>query len=91
MKKYWFKPKQFWKWFAAYYPVTKEGWIVTIGAIGAILLIFTNTNLQPHSLNDLFFKTAPGIIVVFLIFDIISFRIGEYPAWWKKYHENNKN
>ena len=88
MRKYWFKPKQFWRWFAAYYPVTKEGWITTIGAIAAIVYIAVGADAESHSISDTFFRMAPGVIVVLLIFDIISFRTGEYPAWWKKYHES---
>ena len=83
-EKYWFKPKQFWRWFAAYYPITKEGWITTIVAIAAIAYIAVGADAELRSVSDAFFKIAPGVIVVLLIFDIISFRTGEYPAWWKK-------
>ena len=88
MKKYWFKPKKFWRWFAAYYPITREGWITTIGALVAIFLIFMNADGQSHSVSDAFFTSAPKIIIVLLAFDIISFRTGEYPSWWNKNHES---
>ena len=91
MKRYWFKPKKFWKCFAAYYPVTKEGWCVTLILFAILMLIISYADAGSHSASDTLLKAAPGIIIVFLIFDIISFRTGEYPAWWKKYHETNKN
>mgnify|MGYP003393539191 FL=1 len=71
MKKYWFKPKQFWKWFAAYYPVTKEGWIITtiLGAILAAIFLFVD--FQSRSLGETLYGIALPWIVIFLIFDII--------------------
>jgi hypothetical protein len=84
MKRYWFKPKQFWKWFAAYYPVTKEGWVVTIISVAILVVVFLFVDAQSHSASDTLYGIALPYIVVFLIFDIISFRKGEYPEWWKK-------
>ncbi len=86
-KKFWFKPKKFWGWFAAYYPVTKEGWIITLMALLSLALIFFRADSASHSVSDTFFGAAPGIVIVFLIFDLISFRTGEYPSWWKRKNE----
>ncbi|RJQ29064.1 hypothetical protein C4571_02275 [Candidatus Parcubacteria bacterium] len=84
MRHYWFKPKRFWKWFAAYYPVSKEGWAVSIVLGAAFLGVFCYVDARSHSASDTFYGVALPWIIVLLIFDIVSFRTGEYPGWWKR-------
>lgn len=80
----WFRPARFWKWFAFYYPVSKEGWITT----GILLLIggvlFVSIDSRSHSVSDTLFSFAPWAIALFALFDLICFRRGEYPSWWKR-------
>ena len=86
-KKYWFRPKKFWGWFAAYYPASREGWTVTAAAILALVLIFLSADRASHSVSDTFFAAAPGGIIVLLIVDLICFRTGEYPSWWRRHNK----
>ena len=81
---YWFKPKRFWKWFAFYYPVNLKGWIVTIVLFVFAVLIFCRIDSTSHSVSDTLFSFAPWIIGLMLIYDLLCFRTGEYPNWWKK-------
>lgn len=76
MDPYWFKPKRFWKVFAAYYPVTWQGFLITIVLLLmalALCLVITSA---------LFYSLC--LMVLGLTFDLICFRTGEYPSWWRK-------
>ena len=81
--KYWFKPARFWKWFAAYYPVSWEGWFASIVIVTIGIVIFRKIDLQSSSVSDTLLMFAPWAIALFLIFDMLCFRRGEYPSWWK--------
>jgi hypothetical protein len=82
---YWFKPKRFWGVFAAYYPVTGAGWLTTILLAAVAVAIFLHADARSHSVSDTLIGAAPGLIIVFLIFDLITFRTGEYPSWWPRF------
>jgi hypothetical protein len=84
-KKYWFKPKRFWGWFAAYYPVSAGGWAVTIIAFAVLVWKFREVDSKSHSGSDTLLAFAPWFILVGLALDIIMRKTGEYPAWWKKW------
>lgn len=84
MKRYWFKPKRFWGWFAAYYPVSREGWILTFLAAVAIALIFFSADRTSHLASDTLYGFFVGIVVVLLVLDIIIRLTSEYPRWWHK-------
>jgi uncharacterized membrane protein len=81
--KYWFKPARFWKWFAAYYPASWEGWFATVVLVSIGVVIFRKIDLQSHSVSDTLLMFAPWAIALFLMFDMLCFRRGEYPSWWK--------
>ncbi len=81
--KYWFKPARFWKWFAAYYPVSWEGWLASLVLLALGVIIFRKIDLQSHSGSDTLLMFAPWAIALFLMFDMLCFRRGEYPSWWK--------
>jgi len=83
-KTYWFKPKRFWRWFAAYYPVSLEGWAAMVLTLVALGLVFFLVDRTSHSVSDTFYAFAPWAVIILLAFDLISFRTGEYPSWWKK-------
>lgn len=76
VRNYWFKPRRFWKVFAAYYPVTWQGFVITIVllslAIGLCILI---TSIITYLII---------VLALALIFDILCLQTGEYPSWWKK-------
>ncbi|EKD76407.1 MAG: hypothetical protein ACD_43C00123G0001 [uncultured bacterium] len=84
MSNYWFKPKRFWKYFAAYYPVTWPGWVLTALLISSAGIIFIIINTNTLSFSDTLINFSPYAILLGLIFDFSCFRTGEYPAWWKK-------
>ncbi len=81
---FWFKPARFWKWFAAYYPASWQGWLVTLIIGSAAVYIFTLVDARSHSGSDTLMNFAPWAIILGLIFDLICFRTGEYPAWWRR-------
>ena len=83
-KKYWFKPARFWKWFAFYYPVSFAGWIATLVLGAALIKIFVFIDANSHSGSDTLITFAPWAIAILLLFDLLCFRFGEYPSWWKK-------
>ena len=82
-KPYWFKPARFWKWFAAYYPVTWQGWVVSVLAVVLLIKIFIFVDSRSHSVSDTLLGIAPWFIAIGLAFDMMCFRKGEYPAWWR--------
>jgi hypothetical protein len=85
--KYWFRPARFWKWFAFYYPVSKEGWIVTTVLFLLGIKIFLMIDSHSHSVSDTLIAFAPWFIALACVFDLLCFRRGLYPSWWKKQHK----
>jgi hypothetical protein len=85
INKVWFKPKRFWKWFAAYYPVAWQGWILALTSLALITYIFSRVSAEARSLQETVYMGAPALLVLLLILDIITIRTGEYPSWWKKH------
>ncbi len=83
-RQYWFEPKRFGI-VAGYYPVTRAGWIVTLVTIIVLATIFVAVDQHSHSVSDTLIGIVLPWLVVLLIFDIISFRTGRYPSWWKRY------
>ncbi len=83
-KHYWFKPKRFWRWFAAYYPVSKEGMLITALALFLLGYVFIDTDRMSHSVSDTFYAFAPKVLLVLIAFDAVTRWRGEYPRWWKK-------
>ncbi|MEI7749999.1 MAG: hypothetical protein WCJ25_03270 [Candidatus Moraniibacteriota bacterium] len=83
-KHYWFRPARFWKWFAFYHPTSKEGWIAT----GILLFLgfgaFLSVNASSHSVSDMLLAFAPWFIAIASVFDLLCFRFGEYPGWWRR-------
>ena len=82
---YWFRPKRFWRWFAAYYPASWQGWIVTLILLALAVLVFRKIDSTSHSVSDTLFSFAPWAIAIMALFDLACFRKGEYPWWWKKH------
>ncbi len=82
--KYWFRPARFWKWFAFYYPASKEGWLVTIFLFAMAAALFRFVDSRSSSVSDTFLGFAPWFIALALVFDLLCFRRGEYPSWWRR-------
>ena len=83
-KKYWFRPARFWGRFAFYYPASRAGWAVTVVLGMAFVKIFFFVDWHSHSGSDTLISFAPWAIAIFLVFDLLCFRFGEYPPWWKR-------
>jgi hypothetical protein len=81
---YWFQPKKFWKWFAFYYPTSREGWGVTLVLVLLAVKLFLFIDARSHSGSDTLISFAPWAIALLAIFDMLCFRHGEYPSWWRK-------
>ncbi len=84
---YWFKPKRWGKWVAVYYPTSWQGWLTTLILAVVFVKMFWLADQHSHSGSDTLTMFAPWAIIIFLISDLICFRKGEYPWWWRK---NNK-
>lgn len=82
--RYWFRPARFWKWFAFYYPASRRGWGVTLMLIGIALLLFVWVDSQSHSVSDTLVAFLPWAIALMAVYDLLCFRRGEYPWWWRK-------
>lgn len=82
--KYWFKPARFWKWFAAYYPSSWQGWLITILLLIFGTYIFCSIDARSHSVSDTLIAFSPWVIALGLLFDMFCFRTGEYPKWWRR-------
>ncbi len=83
-ERYWFKPARFFKWFAFYYPVSRRGWGVTLILFGVAGIIFSFIDSRSHSGSDTLIAFAPWAIALMALFDMLCFRHGEYPSWWRK-------
>ncbi len=86
---YWFRPARFGI-FAGYYPVNAAGWTITIFTFFALLFVLMLADATSHSISDTLISTAPSAIIILLIFDLISFRTGEYPHWWRNWGRGKK-
>jgi hypothetical protein len=87
---FWFRPARFWKWFAFYYPVSKEGWIATIILLAIAFATFFSADVSSHSISDTLIGFAPWFIMIATAFDLLCFRFGEYPSWWRKKPEGKR-
>ena len=81
---YWFRPKRFWGWFAFYVPTSRAGWIATLILLALAVLLFRAIDAESHSGSDTLLSFAPWAIALLALFDLLCFRFGEYPSWWRK-------
>ncbi len=83
MQKYWFKSKSFgWGWT----PCSREGWIVTIGFIVALIALsyFMRGELESGKATN-FLIYEFGLIALLIL---IAYKTGEKPTWnWGKKKE----
>jgi len=88
LHKYWFKPAR-WGPVAVYYPSLFPGWVATFGCLFFLLYYFAFSFVMSTDVPSWILYFAPRAILVFLVFDLICFRTGEYPSWWKV-HEKHR-
>lgn len=88
--KNWFRPKRFFGWFAAYYPTSVEGWIITFAIAFVFVKTFRIVDAASHSASDTLLGFAPYAIFLMLVFDISTRLFGEYPSWWRKWKKWKK-
>jgi len=86
-RKYWFRPLKFWKIFAFFYPTSKPGYIATLLLVVPLVFLYAFIESLGMSLFDTLFQFAPWAIAFGAIFDLLCFRFGEYPSWWRKTNE----
>jgi len=89
-KKYWFQPKRFWRWFAAYYPVAWQGWVVTAIFFIALIKTFFLIDRTSHSVSDALIGFALPALGILLLADAFSYGMGAYPSWWRPIHKKRK-
>ena len=82
--RYWFRPKRFLGWFAFYVPTSLGGWFATLFLLSFATAFFFLIDRQSHSVSDTLINFAPYAVMLMLVFDILCFRLGEYPSWWRK-------
>lgn len=84
MPTYWFRPKRFWNWFAAYYPVSWQGWLVFALALVPLIYGFRSADRYSHSASDTLINFTPWFLGTALVLDFITRRKGEFPSWWRR-------
>ncbi len=80
MKKLWFKSKNYGY---GWTPCSREGWIVTIGFIFAVIALgfIFKKQLESGEVTD-YFISLGGLIIILII---IAYKTGETPKWgWGK-------
>lgn len=82
---YWFRPARFWSFFAFYYPASPAGWVATLILLTILIWAFLGADQHSHSNSDTLIGFAPWFIAMLALFDLLCFRTGEYPSWWKKW------
>lgn len=80
---YWFRPARFWKWFAFYYPASKEGWIATGILLATGVAVFLFGEGCSDSVSEALIGFVPWFVALASVFDLLCFRRGEYPDWWR--------
>ena len=84
-KKLWFKAKRYgWGW----YPVTLEGYIVTIVYIAAIIKValcaLTITEYGTNTASEFLWNYLPTVFLLSFLMIWICYKTGEKPGWhWK--------
>jgi hypothetical protein len=74
MKKVWFKKKSFgWGW----YPVSWEGWLVTLGFAFLAVWNFYRIDSKSHSVSDTLINFIPETILLTIILVFICYKTGE--------------
>ena len=81
--RYWFRPARFWRCFAFYYPASRKGWVATVILLMVAVAMFLFVKSRAQSFGDILFGFAPWCIALGAVFDLLCFRFGEYPSWWK--------
>lgn len=79
----WFKPKRFWKYWAAYYPVSWHGWAITLLLVTSLFLIYITIAVRTSSQIIILARFLPFVCIALLIYDHFSLSRGLYPSWWK--------
>lgn len=77
MKQLWFRAKRYgWGW----YPVTWQGWTITLGYVGLIFL-FASVVEKDATTEDLILIYFIPLILATGVFVGIAYKTGEKPRW----------
>ena len=78
MKKYWFRAKRYgWGWT----PASIEGWLIMFAWVVFNVWSFMHIDQSSHSGSDTLIGDALPFILSTLLFLMICYKTGEYPAW----------
>lgn len=81
---YWFKPARFWGWFAAYYPVSWPGWVISLALLALAVFVFLSVDAKSHSVSDTLIGAVVPLVAIGILFDVACRLKGEFPWWWRK-------
>jgi hypothetical protein len=70
-------------WVAIYYPVLFPGWVLTFFCLFFILYFYAFAAATTSTTSGMIYSFLPKVVIVFLVYDLACFRMGEYPYWWK--------
>jgi hypothetical protein len=73
-----------------YYPASWQGWLCTLILSVLAVIIFTQIDTRSHSGSDTLINFAIPAIALMLLYDLLCFRTGEYPYWWRRKGESVK-
>lgn len=78
MERLWFKAKQYgWGW----YPVTWEGWLVTLGYIASAFLLIHMIDPSHRTASQVFTSFIIPFAILTAILLAVCFATGEKPSW----------
>jgi hypothetical protein len=77
-KKLWFKAKHFGY---GWYPISWQGWVVTLLYIIALLSFTLSADQSSHSVSDTLISFAGPYIVLTCLLLAVCYKKGEKPEW----------
>ncbi|MGB3073579.1 MAG: hypothetical protein WBP40_03540 [Candidatus Moraniibacteriota bacterium] len=81
---YWFQPKRLVGGIAVYYPSSWGGALLLLVMILSGVVLFRFIDAASHSTSDTLIGFAHWAVALLAFFDLLCFRLGEYPSWWKQ-------
>lgn len=86
----WFEPVRFWSHWAAFYPVSWQGWMVTILIFVPLLIIYWLIIVRTTDFTLALMRFLPFLVIAFIFYDSVTLKRGSYPSWWTEKRKDNK-
>jgi len=80
----WFRPRQFWKYWAFYYPVSWHGWFVSLACMLGLGIIFLSIAATGVSWRLVVLRFLPFLIIILIFYNQTTLKRGEWPSWWTR-------